>query len=85
VLADKNKAANRLGFLSLTLSVIPVVYIFHPDAFPNHALTETLVLIGGVGGSLLFAEAAGLVGSGLWFIAILGTTLDVVVLWLFNP
>jgi hypothetical protein len=84
VLADKNKAANWLGFLSLILSVIPVVYIFHTDAFPNHALTETLVLIGGVGGSLLFALAAGLIGSRLWFIATLGAIMDVVVLWLFN-
>jgi hypothetical protein len=66
------RAANWLGFLSLVLSVIPVVYVFHADAFPYHALTETVVLIGGVGGSLFFALAAGLIGSRLWLIATLG-------------
>ena len=56
-------AGNRLGFFSICLAVIPFFYIFHSEIFPNHALTETVVLIGGVGGSLLAALSAGVIGS----------------------
>jgi hypothetical protein len=80
-----SKIGNCLGFLSILLAIVPVLYVFHADTFPNHALTETVVLIGGVGGSLLAALGAGLVGSRLWFIAILAAALDVISLWGFSP
>ena len=80
-----HKAGNWLGFLSIVLAVVPVVYIFHADAFPDHALTEIVVLLGGVGGSLLAAISAGIVGSRWWFIAALGAAVDVVCLWGFSP
>lgn len=80
-----SKIGNCLGFLSILLAIVPVLYIFHADTSPNHALTETVVLIGGVGGSVLAALGAGLVGSRLWFIAILAAALDVISLWGFSP
>jgi hypothetical protein len=79
------RVANSFGFLSLVLSVIPVAYIFHAEIFPDAALTEAAVLIGGVGGSLLAAVGAGLIGSRWWFIAVLAAGVDVIFLWGFSP
>lgn len=83
--AGKNKAANWLGLLSIFLSVIPLLYVFHSEMFPKHALTEAVVLVGGIGGSLLAALSAGLIGSRWWFIASLAAAMDVVFLWGFSP
>jgi len=85
VLAGKNKAANCLGSLSIFLSAFPLLYVFHAEMFPTHALTETAALVGGVGGSLLVALRAGLIGSRWWFIASLAPVMDVVILWGFSP
>lgn len=79
------RIGNWLGLLSIPLAVFPVLYIFRADAFPRHALTETVVLLVGVGGSLLAALAAGIVGSCWWFLATLAATVDVVCLWGFSP
>ena len=76
---------NWLGSLSIPLAVIPALYISRADAFPRHALTETVVLVGGVGGSLLAALAAGIVGSRWWFLATLAAAADVVCLLGFSP
>jgi hypothetical protein len=80
----RQTVANELGFVSVLLAVVPVVYVFHADFFPNHALTESVVLIGGIGGSLFAALVAGLVGSRWWFFA-LGGVMDVVVAYGFSP
>jgi hypothetical protein len=79
------RAGNWLGFLSAFFAIVPIVYVFHADAFPNHALTETVVLLGGIGGSLLTALGAGVVGSRWWFTATLAAATDVACLWLFSP
>ena len=84
-MAIRRKIANGLGAASLALFTVPLVYIAIPERFAHHALTETLVLVGGVGGSLLSAVVAGLLGSRLWFIAVLGAALDIVALWGFSP
>ncbi len=45
----KNKrAANLLGCVSLSLSIIPLTYIAYPQAYRNASLAEAMVLIGGV-------------------------------------
>ncbi len=85
MLLRNRKAANWLGFISILLSVIPLVYIFHTEMFPEHALTEAVVLIGGVGGSLIAALSAGLMGSRWWFIATLAAAMDVLFWWGFSP
>jgi hypothetical protein len=77
--------ANWLGLVSVLLAVVPAVYVFHADFFPNHALTESVVLIGGIGGSLFTGFVAGLVGSRWWFFALLGGVMDVVVAYGFSP
>ena len=79
------KVGNWLGFLSISLAVVPIVYIFHADSFPEHALTEIMVLLGGAGGSLLAALSAGILGSRWWFIATAAAAVDVVCLWGFSP
>ena len=80
-----HRIGSLLGALSVALAAVPIVYIFHPDSFPHHALTETVVLLGGVGGSVLAALGAGLVGSRWWFLATLAAAVDVVCLWGFSP
>lgn len=80
-----NKAAKWLGFLSILLSVVPIVYIFHADRFPNLAQTEAVVIVAGVGGSFLAALNAGAIGSRWWFLATLAVAMDVVCLWGFSP
>jgi hypothetical protein len=70
------RAANWVGFLSILLAITPVAYAFHADSFPDNALTESLVLIGGVGGSLAAALLAGLIGCRWWLLASLGGAFD---------
>jgi hypothetical protein len=84
-LVRNHKVGNWLGFLSISLALVPIVYIFHADAFPEHASTEIVVLFGGVGGSLLAALSAGVLGSRWWFIATVAAAVDVVCLWGFSP
>ena len=71
--------------LSTAFSVIPILYSFHSEMFPTHALTEPAVLVGGVGGSSLAALSAGFIGSRWWFIASPASVVDVVVFWGFSP
>lgn len=85
MVAHNRKTANGFGILSIALSVVPVVYIFHGDMFPDYALTEAVVLLGGIGGSFLAALFAGFLGSRWWFIAVLAAALDVFLLFWFNP
>jgi hypothetical protein len=77
--------ASRLGFLSILLSIIPIVYIFYADRFPSLAHTEAVVIIGGVGGSFLAALTAGVIGSRWWLFATLAAAMDIVCLWGFSP
>jgi hypothetical protein len=84
-MAIRRKIANGLGAVSLALFIVPLVYIAVPERFPYHSLTESLVLVGGIGGSFLSAVLAGLLGSRRWFIAVLGAALDIVALWGFSP
>jgi hypothetical protein len=79
------RIGHALGLFSVFLAAVPIVYIFHADAFPKHAQTELAVVLGGVLGSLLAAIGAGIVGSSWWFIATLGAVVDVVCLWGFSP
>jgi hypothetical protein len=44
-----HKIGNALGTLSILLAVVPIVYPFHADAFPDYALTEKMVLLYCVG------------------------------------
>ena len=44
------KIRNAPGTLSVLLADIAVIYLPPADAFANHALTEAVVLQGGVGG-----------------------------------
>ena len=81
----RRTAANWLGLVSILLAVVLLVYVFHADSFPNYALTESVVLIGGIGGSLFAALVAGLVGSRWWLMALLGGVMDVVVAYGFSP
>lgn len=81
----RKTAANWLGLVSILLAIVPVVYVLQADSFPKYALTESLVLIGGIGGSLLAALIAGVVGSRWWLTALLGGVLDVVLAYGFSP
>ena len=80
-----HRVGSWLGALSFALAAVPIVYIFHAGSFPHHASTETVVLLGGVGGSVVAALGAGLVGSRWWFLATLAAAVDVVCLWGFSP
>ena len=70
------KAANWVAFLSILLAITPVAYAFHADRFPDNGLTESVVLIGGVGGSLAAALLAGIIGSRWWLLASLAGAFD---------
>ena len=70
------RAANWVGFLSIFLASTPVVYALHADRFPDNALTESVVLMGGVGGSLAAALLAGIIGSRWWLLASLAGAFD---------
>jgi hypothetical protein len=80
-----HRVGSWLGALSIALAAVPIVYIFRADRFPHHASTETVILLGGIGGSVLAALGAGLVGSRWWFLATLVAAVDVVFLWGFSP
>jgi len=82
---DRRTLAKWVGIASVLLAVIPLAYIARPDVFPHHALTESVVLIGGVGGSFFAALIAGLVGSRWWLLALLGAAVDVVCIFGFSP
>lgn len=82
---SRQTLANWLGLVSLSLAVLPVVYVFHADSFPNNALTNSVIFYGGIGGSLFAATVAGLVGSRWWLFALLGGVMDVVVALGFSP
>jgi len=84
VFARNFKMGNRLGLTSVFLAVVPLLFIFVPTAFPQDNLTGYLVLFGGVGGSLLMALGAGLIGSRWWFFALLGPAMPIV-LMRFSP
>ena len=74
------RAANWLGFLSVLLAIMPLAYVFQVDRFPDvYALTESVILIGGVCGSVAAALLAGLVGSRWWLLALLAGPFDSVV------
>jgi hypothetical protein len=79
------KASNWLGSGSVVLSIVPLIYISHPEILPDASLTEATILIGGVGGSLLMALGAGFLGSRWWLLAILGSVLDAVLIFAFSP
>jgi hypothetical protein len=79
------KIANRFGIVSIVLSLVPALYIFHARIFPVYALTEAVVLLGGVGGSFFAALVAGFVGSRWWFTAIFAAVVDVVLVFGFSP
>jgi hypothetical protein len=70
--------ASALGVASVFLCVIPLAYLTRPDAFPFDPLTESVVLVVGVGGSLFAALIAGFIGSRWWLLALLGAALDAV-------
>ena len=79
------KVGTGIGLLSILLSIVSVFYIFQSETFPQHALTEEIVLLGGVGGSVLAALSAGLIGSRWWFLATLAAAMDIGFLWGFSP
>lgn len=74
------QTARRLGILSIFLAVIPLVFILVPG-FPQGNLTGYVVIWGGGGASMLCALGAGLMGSRLWFIALLGPVLVIFLLF----
>jgi len=82
---NRRTVANFVGVASIIFAVVPLCYIARPDVFPYHALTEYVVLIGGVGGAFLGATIAGLLGSRWWLLAILGAAVDAVCLFGFSP
>lgn len=84
MLARNYKLGNWLGFLSILLAAIPLAFILVPIEFAQDNLTDYIVICGGGAGSLLLSVGAGLFGSRLWFLALLGPAM-VVVLVLYNP
>ena len=79
------KTGNKLGFLSIILAAIAIVFILVPDLpVPQNNLTGYIVICGGGGASWLSAIGAGLIGSRRWFLALLGPVI-VASLVLFNP
>ena len=71
------RVASWLGLLSVLLAIMPQAYVFHLDRFPDvYGVTESVILIGGVCGSVVVALLAGLVGSRWWLLALLGGPFD---------
>jgi hypothetical protein len=84
VFVRNQKAGSKLGFFSIVLGVIPVLFILAPMLFPQNNLTGYVVICGLGGGSLLTALGAGLIGSRRWFLALLAPG-TVILLLLFSP
>jgi len=82
---NRRSIANSVGAVSIILAAAPLCYIARPEAFPNHALTESVVLIGGVGGSFLTALIAGFIGSRWWMLALVGAAVDAICRFGFSP
>ena len=71
------RVANWLGFLSVLLAITPLAYMFQAHRFSDvYALTESVILNEGVGGSVAAALLAGLVGSRWWLLALLAGPFD---------
>ena len=83
MLARNYKLGNWLGFLSILFAAIPLAVILVPFEFAQDNLTDYVVICGGAG-SLLLSVGAGLLGSRLWFLALLGPAM-VLALVLYNP
>ena len=84
MLARNYRLANWLGFLSIFLTAIPAVFILMPTGSAQNNLTGYIVIWGGGAASLLLSVGAGLLGSRLWFLALLGPAI-VMALVLFSP
>jgi uncharacterized membrane protein YqgA involved in biofilm formation len=80
MLARNHKAGNWLGFCSIVLAASPLSFILIPNAIPANGVIGFLA----VGGSMVLGSGAGLIGSRLWFIALLGPAL-VIFLLLVSP
>jgi hypothetical protein len=79
MLVRNYKTGSWLGFCSIVLAAIPLSFILIPNVPAND-----LIGFFGIGGSLVMAVGAGLIGSRLWFIALLGPAL-VIFLLLVSP
>lgn len=86
MLVQNKKVGSMLGFFSIFTAAIPVAFILVPlpEWLPQNNLTGYFVILGGAGASLLLAVGAGLIGSRLWFLALLGPAI-VFAFVLFNP
>jgi cadmium resistance protein CadD (predicted permease) len=80
MLVRNYKTGSWLGFCSIVLAAIPLSFILIPNVVP----ANDLIGFFGIGGSLVMAVGAGLIGSRLWFIALLGPAL-VIFLLLVSP
>ena len=83
MLVRNYKTGRKLGVLSLLLAVVPLAFILLPG-MPEDNLTGYVAFCGVGGASLLCAVGAGLIGSRLWFFALLGPAM-VLALLLYNP
>jgi hypothetical protein len=79
MLVRNHKVGGWLGLCSIVLAAIPLSSILIPS-FPANDLIGYF----GIGGSVVTALGAGIIGSRLWFIALLGPAL-VIVLLLISP
>lgn len=70
MLARNYKTGSWLGLCSIVLAAIPLSFLLIPS-IPTNDLIGFL----GIGGSLVMAVGAGLIGSRLWFFALLGPAL----------
>ena len=69
------KKAKWFGLVSLILSALPFVYMNKATGGESIYLDATLIVVA-VGGSLLAAVAAALIGSKWWLLALLGPVFD---------
>lgn len=82
---QNTKVGNTLGLVSIAFCGLIPVFIFRPDVFPQHLLAEEFVFYAGIGGSIVAALCAGLIGSRWWFLGLLGTILDFLLMIFFSP
>jgi cadmium resistance protein CadD (predicted permease) len=80
MLVRNYKTGNWLGFCSIVLAAIPLSFILIPNVVP----ANDLIGFFGIGGSLVMAVGAGLIGSRWWFFALLGPAIPFV-LMRFSP